>query len=114
MVTAETAVILPFLVLIALLLLWIVGLGVTQVRLTDASQQAARMVARGESHGTAKDEAQAIAGDDADVSVRTEHGYVTVTVHTQAHPPLVTSVGSQSMSAETVASLEHQSAGDNP
>ena len=49
MVTAELATIAPFAVAFAFLLLWIVSLGLTQIRITDASREAARMVARGES-----------------------------------------------------------------
>ena len=48
MVTAELMTIAPFGVAFAFLLLWIVSLGLTQVRLADASRESARMVARGE------------------------------------------------------------------
>ena len=48
MVTAELAVVAPFGVALTLLLLWIVSLGLTQVRLVDASREAARVMARGE------------------------------------------------------------------
>lgn len=48
MVTAELATIAPFAVAFAFLLLWIVSLGLTQIRVADASREAARMVARGE------------------------------------------------------------------
>lgn len=106
MVTAETAVVLPFLVAFTFLLLWIIGLGITQVRLTDASQQAARAVARGDSAADAKAAARSIASSDVKVSVNSEHGYVTVVVSADTHPPLLPSVGSQRLSSETVAALE--------
>ena len=47
MVTAETATIAPFLMVVVLLLMWVVSLGITQVRLVDASREAARVMARG-------------------------------------------------------------------
>lgn len=44
---------LPVLVLLAVALVWLVSLGVAQARVVDASREAARAVARGESDGTA-------------------------------------------------------------
>lgn len=48
MVTAETMTVLPFLVLVAMTLVWVVSLGVTHMRVADASREGARLVARGE------------------------------------------------------------------
>jgi TadE-like protein len=47
-VTAEAAMVLPVLVLFLLALVWLVGLGVAQVRVVDAAREAARAAARGE------------------------------------------------------------------
>lgn len=47
-VTAETAIVMPILVVFALGLAWLVSLGVTQVRSVDAAREVARAVARGE------------------------------------------------------------------
>lgn len=56
MVTAETVVVLPFLLLVAATLLWVVSLGVTQVRVADAAREAARVVARGQPDTAARSE----------------------------------------------------------
>ncbi|MCW2549867.1 MAG: hypothetical protein JWN96_4327, partial [Mycobacterium sp.] len=55
MVTAELATIAPFGVAFAFVLLWIVSLGFTQIRIADASREAARMVARGDAVTAATD-----------------------------------------------------------
>lgn len=49
MVTAETAVVIPAAVALAVGLLWLVSLGFTQARLVDAAREGARLVARGDS-----------------------------------------------------------------
>ncbi|MEO8329674.1 MAG: TadE family type IV pilus minor pilin [Candidatus Nanopelagicales bacterium] len=48
MVTAETAVVLPVLVMLLVVLLGVIGHAVDQVRAIDAARTAARMAARGE------------------------------------------------------------------
>lgn len=114
MVTAETAVILPFLVALTFLLLWVVGLGISQVRVTDASRQAARMIARGDSTDVAKSTARQAAGSDADVVIESAHGYVTVSVSAHAKPPFMPSIGTQEMSSQTVAAVENTSDSAEP
>ena len=52
-VTAETAMVLPLLLALALGLVWTLSLAVTQVRVTDGAREVARALAREESHGTA-------------------------------------------------------------
>ncbi len=108
MVTAELATIAPFAVAFAFLLLWIVSLGLTQVRITDASREAARMIARGEAVQDAKDVARRHAPAGAKVSVDTESGLVTVTVTARSRMPLpyFSSVGSRTMKADSVATVE--------
>lgn len=51
--TAETAVVVPVLVVLALGLAWAVGLAVAQVRVVDAARETARAVARDEPRGPA-------------------------------------------------------------
>jgi Flp pilus assembly protein TadG len=108
MVTAELATIAPFGIAFAFLLLWIVSLGLTQVRITDASREAARMIARGESPDDATQVARRHAPDGAKVSVDTESGTVTVTVTARSAMPLpaFSSVGSRTLSSSSVAAVE--------
>lgn len=108
MVTAELGTIAPFAVAFAFLLLWVVSLGLTQIRIADASREAARMIARGEGVQDAKDLAREHAPDDAKVAVDTESGTVTVTVTARSRMPLpfFSSVGSQEMDSASVAAVE--------
>jgi len=108
MVTAELAMIAPFAVAFAFLLLWIVSLGLTQVRITDASREAARMIARGEAVQDAKAVAREHAPAGSTVSVQTHSGTVTVTVRARSRMPLpyFSSVGSRTMRVESVAAVE--------
>lgn len=108
MVTAELATILPFGVAFGFLLLWVVSLGVTQVRIVDAAREGARMVARGDSVSTAVDATRHDAPDGATVRVSTSDGFVTVTVTVKsALPiPMFAHVGSRTLTATTVAAEE--------
>lgn len=108
MVTAELATIAPFAVAFAFLLLWVVSLGLTQIRIADASREAARMIARGEAVQDAKDLARKHAPRGADVSVDTESGMVTVTVTARSRMPLpfFSAVGSREMDSASVAAVE--------
>jgi len=108
MVTAELATIAPFAVAFAFLLLWVVSLGLTQIRIADASREAARMIARGESVQDATAVARKHAPAGAEVSVDTESGTVTVTVTARSRMPLpyFSGVGSQQLDSESVAAVE--------
>lgn len=108
MVTAELAVIIPFGVAFAFLLLWVVSLGVTQVRLVDASREAARMVARGDSVATARTTAQRDAPRGAKVSATSADGFVTVTVTADSSVPIpfFSHIGRRTMRATAVAADE--------
>jgi hypothetical protein len=108
MVTAELATIAPFAVAFAFLLLWIVSLGLTQVHIADASREAARMVARGETVEDAEDVARRHAPAGAKVSVDQESGTITVTVTARSRLPLpyFSGVGSQKLDSSSVAAME--------
>lgn len=110
MVTAETAVVVPFLVILALVLAWVIGLGIAHVRVTDAARDAARAVARGDTPDVAKAQARQAAGDQAEVAIDSAHGYVTVTVNVQARPPMLPAIGTRTVSAESIAAVEHPEA----
>lgn len=88
MVTAETATVLPFVVLMAVVLTWVVTLGVTQMRLADAAREAARVVARGESASAGRDAVRDLAPG-ARVTIVTRDGRAEVKVRHRARLPLV-------------------------
>ncbi|MCW2841934.1 MAG: hypothetical protein JWR55_3417 [Aeromicrobium sp.] len=108
MVTAELMTIAPFAVAFAFLLLWIVSLGLTQVRLADASRESARLVARGEAPRTAESAARRYAPEGSTVRVATDGGVVTVTVRARSRMPIpfFSGIGSRSMSSTSVAAVE--------
>lgn len=108
MVTAELATIAPFAVAFSFLLLWVVSLGLTQVRLADASREAARMIARGESIQEAEGVVRRHSPSGAEVTVDSESGAVTVTVTARSRMPLpfFSGIGSQEMESSSVAAVE--------
>lgn len=108
MVTAELATVAPFGMALALLLLWIVNLGVTQVRLVDASREAARLVARGEPVESAETVARRLSPAGSRVQVVTVDGLVEVTVETTSRIPLpvLDNVGGTHLAATAVAAEE--------
>lgn len=108
MVTAELATIAPFGVAFGLLLLWVVSLGLTQVRLADASREGARLVARGEPVETAELAAKKLSPDGAKVTVATDDGLVTVTVRAKSAMPIpfFSGIGARSMESSSVAADE--------
>ena len=108
MVTAELATIVPFGVAFAFLLLWVISLGITQVRIVDASREAARMVARGDEVATAVSAARHDAPNGATVTASTSKGFVTVTVKAESAMPIpfFAHVGKRTMTAKAVAADE--------
>lgn len=108
MVTAEMAVLAPFGVAFALLLLWVVSLGLTQVQLVDAAREAARLVARGEPVAHASEVARRQAPPDATVRVSGRGGLVTVRVSARSRLPLpvLRHVGARTLVASSVAAVE--------
>lgn len=108
MVTAELATIAPFGVAFAFLLLWIVTLGLSQVRVTDAAREAARLVARGETTSTATKAAQRLAPDDAHISITRDGDVVTVRVRATSglQLPVLSHIGTRDVSASSTAVLE--------
>ncbi len=108
MVTAETAVLAPFAVVVGLLLVWVVSVGVTQVRLVDAAREAARLAARGEAADAAEAAARRVGPDGATVLVDESGGLVTVTVTARSGPPVpfLRRAGSHELEATAVAAVE--------
>jgi hypothetical protein len=108
MVTAELMTIAPLAVAFAFLLLWIVSLGLTQVRLADASRESARMLARGEAPAAARTVAEQYAPDGASVRVTTRDGVVRVTVRARSRMPIpfFSGIGSRDLASTSVAATE--------
>ena len=79
-VTAETAMVLPVLLVVTLAMIWLITVGLAQMQVNDASREAARALARGES----VEEAMALARQAAPgavVATAVHEGRVVVTVH---------------------------------
>jgi hypothetical protein len=95
-------------VVFAFLLLWVISLGLTQIRIADASREAARMIARGEAIDDAAKVARAHAPDGATVRVHKDSDTVTVTVTARSRMPLpyFSKVGSQKLDSDSVAAVE--------
>ena len=86
MVTAETAVVLPVLVALTLAMVWLLTLGVAQMKVTDAAREAARALARGEPVDSAIELAERVAPG-ASVTIEHDEGMVVVTVRQTVSPP---------------------------
>lgn len=78
--TAELVVALPVLLAVTLALVWLIGLGVAQVRVVDGAREGARAVARGDDLQTARSLAAEVAGAGARVRIDQDADQVSVTV----------------------------------
>jgi Flp pilus assembly protein TadG len=85
-VTAETAMAMPLLLLVALAMAWLVAVGLVQMQVVDASREAARALARGESAERATSLARR-AAPGAEVDLGREDGVVVVRVSRRVTPP---------------------------
>lgn len=92
MVTAETAVAIPALVLVLALALSALSLGADTVRCQDAARVVVRELARGESLGRARADAARTAPYAAEISTSRVGGLVTATVRSPA-PVTLRSIG---------------------
>ncbi len=86
-VTAELALGVPLLLALTAGLVWMLTLGAAQVRVIDASREAARSVARGDTTQAAESVALRIAPAGARVSIVTVQGEVTVTTSVRVRAP---------------------------
>lgn len=86
-VTAETALVIPVLVGVTVVLVWMLAFGIGQMRTTDAAREAARALARGESEAAAAALVQA-ADPGASMRVHREGDRVVVTVTRSTSGPL--------------------------
>lgn len=88
-VTAEVAVVLPALVLLAGLLLGIGHVGVLQLRIDEAARAGAREAVRGESSASVQQTVRRLAGEGAVASIESRGGWTTVHVRAEVVGPLV-------------------------
>ncbi|RLV48282.1 pilus assembly protein [Nocardioides mangrovicus] len=111
-VTAEAALVLPALVLVAVALAWLVGLGVNHARAVDAAREAARVVARGESVGEGVRLARRVAPPGARIGVRAGSSWVVVDVSAPVRPPggVLGGLGAVTVHARAVAATEPSAA----
>lgn len=107
-VTAETAMVLPLIVVVALGLAWLVGAAVAQVRITDAAREVARAVARDEPRGAAVALGRRVAPAGSRISIEDDRGLVVVEVVAELPGPggIFRFLPRLSASAEAVAAKE--------
>lgn len=86
-VTAETAMMLPLLVVTTLTLVWLLALAAAQTRVVDAAREVARAVARDEPRPAALALGRRVAPAGAAFRVRTAAGQVVVDVTAEVRGP---------------------------
>lgn len=106
--TAELALGIPILVALTAGLVWMLAVGAAQVRVIDASREAARVVARGDDVAAAEAVATRIAPEDARVRVEVGDTQVVVTTSARVAGPggLLASLPGVTVSSEAVATME--------
>ena len=106
--TAELALGIPLLVALTAGLVWMLALGAAQVRVIDASREAARAVARGDDVAAAESVALRIAPEDARVRIEVGESRVVVVTSAPVSGPggLLSSLPGVTVSSEAVALVE--------
>jgi Flp pilus assembly protein TadG len=106
--TAELALGIPLLIALTAGLVWMLAVGAAQVRVIDASREAARAVARGDDVASAESVALRIAPDEARVRIEVGSTQVVVTTSARVSGPggLLASLPGVTVSAEAVALVE--------
>lgn len=114
-VTAEAALVLPVLAAVTLALVWMLGLAVAQMRVTDAAREAARAVARGDPVAEAEGLAR-VAAPGAEVRVQQGDGRVRVSVVREVRAPgdLLGDLGAARVRATAEALLEGAGSASRP
>lgn len=100
--------VLPILVAVVLGLVWLVFLGVAQVRVVDAARETARAVARDETNGHAVALGKRVAPDGSSITIRDSGDSVQVVVTAQVRGPggLFVFLPSVTVAADAVAARE--------
>ena len=105
--------VLPMLLAVTAGLLWLLVVGLGQMRVTDAAREAARALARGEDAGTATALATTIGPSGSEVSLEQSSGLVTVTVRAAVDGPggLLEALPGADLEATATAALEPAAGG---
>jgi hypothetical protein len=106
MVTAEAALVLPIVAAFCLVLVWLLSVGVAQVRVVDAARDAARAIARGEDRDAAATAARRTAPAGADVAFDASAEAVTARVSVQATAPGWLLIPLPAIAVESSATVE--------
>ena len=106
--TAELALGIPLLVALTAGLVWMLALGAAQVRVIDASREAARAVARGDDVSSAEAVALRIAPPESRVSIDVGEARIVVTTSARVSGPggLLASLPGVTVTADAVALVE--------
>lgn len=107
-VTAELALALPVLVAVTIGLVWLLSVGMAQIQLIDATREAARALARGDSEADALAVGQRIAPGATTLTVSHEGTRVVVSGLARIKGPggIFARLGSAEVSASAVALME--------
>jgi TRAP-type uncharacterized transport system fused permease subunit len=114
MVTAEAALVLPLIAGFCLVMLWMLTLGIAQIRAVDAARDAARALARGQGHAAVVSSAMRSAPEGARVSFTESAGTVTASVSARISPPSWVLVPLPSVDVESRSTVEVEPDGDLP
>lgn len=106
--TAELALGIPLLVALTAGLVWMLAVGAAQVRVVDASREAARVVARGDDVAAAEAVALRIAPEAAEVRIHVGAAEVVVTTSARVSGPggLLGSLPGVTVESQSVAVVE--------
>ena len=115
-VTAELAMVLPLLLAVTAGLVWLMVVGLGQLRATDAAREAARALARGEDVSVAPDLATRIGPPGSRVVIDDADGLVVVTVSASVAGPggLLAVLPGARVSGEATAAREPAVGGAGP
>jgi Flp pilus assembly protein TadG len=107
-VTAETAVVLPVLLVVLAAAVWVLAGVATQLRCVDAAHVAARAAARGDAPAAVQATARQVAPDGADVEVSRVGDQVHVRVSATVSPfgPALATLGAVEVSGRATAAAE--------
>ncbi len=106
--TAELAMAIPLLLAITLVLVWLLSLGTAQVRMVDATREAARAIARGEEQQVAIQRGLEVAPPGSELTVSTSADRVVVSgvVHIDGVGGLLEMLPTVRVTSEAVAAHE--------
>ncbi len=109
--TAELAMALPLLIAVTIGLVWLLSVGLAQIRAVDAARETARAVARGDSQAEAVRRGQEVAPAGGRVSVHDDGAEVRVVVEARVSGPggLLGALPGVTVSAVAVAASEEVS-----